>query len=36
MIGSASNIDLLDDEAEIGYWIGEPFWGQGYILGTDG
>ena len=23
MIGSASNLDLPDDEAEIGYWIGE-------------
>lgn len=31
MIGSASNLDLPDDEAEIGYWIGEPFWGQGLI-----
>ena len=31
MIGSASNLDLSDDEAEIGYWIGEPFWGQGLI-----
>lgn len=31
MIGSASNLDLPFDEAEIGYWIGEPFWGQGLI-----
>ena len=31
MIGSASNLDLPNDEAEIGYWIGEPFWGQGLI-----
>ena len=31
MIGSASNLDLPDDEAEVGYWIGEPFWGQGMI-----
>ncbi|MBQ0041418.1 MAG: GNAT family N-acetyltransferase [Clostridiales bacterium] len=31
MIGSASNLDLPDDEGEIGYWIGEPFWGQGLI-----
>jgi len=31
MIGSQSNIGLKDTEAEIGYWIGEPFWGQGLI-----
>jgi len=26
-----SNIGLPDSEAEIGYWIGVPFWGQGLI-----
>lgn len=31
MIGSASNLDLGTDEGEIGYWIGRPFWGNGYI-----
>jgi ribosomal-protein-alanine N-acetyltransferase len=31
MIGEGSNIGLKDDEAEIGYWIGVPFWGQGMI-----
>ena len=31
MLGSASNLDLPFDEAEIGYWIGEPFWGQGLM-----
>jgi len=31
MIGEASNIGLPDNEAEIGYWIGVPFWGQGLI-----
>jgi len=31
MIGSKSNIGLPDDEAEVGYWIGVPFWGQGLI-----
>lgn len=31
MIGNASNLDLQDDEGEIGYWIGVPFWGQGLI-----
>ena len=31
MIGRQSNIGLPDNEAEIGYWIGVPFWGQGLI-----
>jgi RimJ/RimL family protein N-acetyltransferase len=31
MVGAASNLELPDNEAEIGYWIGEPFWGQGLI-----
>lgn len=31
MIGKASNLELSDQEAEIGYWIGEPFWGQGLV-----
>lgn len=31
MIGKASNIGIPDTEAEIGYWIGVPFWGQGLI-----
>lgn len=32
MIGDKSNITgLSDHEAEIGYWIGVPFWGQGLI-----
>ncbi len=31
MIGSASNLSLPDNEGEIGYWIGVPFWGQGLI-----
>lgn len=31
MIGAASNLDLPPDEAKIGYWIGVPFWGKGYI-----
>ena len=31
MIGNASNIGLPEDEGEIGYWIGVPFWGQGLI-----
>ena len=31
MIGNGSNIDIKNNEAEIGYWIGKPFWGQGLI-----
>ncbi|MDR1674740.1 MAG: GNAT family N-acetyltransferase, partial [Oscillospiraceae bacterium] len=31
LIGSASNLSINDNEAEIGYWIAEPFWGRGYI-----
>ncbi len=31
MFGKASNLNLPEDEAEIGYWIGVPFWGHGYI-----
>lgn len=31
MIGNASKLTESDREAEIGYWIGVPFWGQGLI-----
>lgn len=31
MVGEQSNIGLPDNEAEIGYWVGVPFWGQGLI-----
>ena len=31
MVGEKSNIGLPDNEAEIGYWIGVPFWGRGLI-----
>lgn len=31
MVGANCNIGLPDTEAEIGYWIGQPFWGQGLI-----
>lgn len=30
-VGARSNMKLPDDEGEIGYWIGESFWGQGLI-----
>ena len=31
LTGAASNLPLSPDEAEIGYWIGVPYWGQGLI-----
>ncbi|MCQ2416995.1 MAG: GNAT family N-acetyltransferase [Oscillospiraceae bacterium] len=31
MIGEKSNLNIPDNEGEIGYWIGVPFWGQGLI-----
>jgi RimJ/RimL family protein N-acetyltransferase len=31
MVGSRSNLDIGADEAEIGYWIGRPHWGRGFI-----
>ena len=30
LIGAISLISIKDNQAEIGYWIGEPFWGNGY------
>jgi len=31
MIGEKSDLGIESDEAEIGYWIGVPFWGKGLI-----
>ena len=31
MVGQKSNLNLPENEGEIGYWIGVPFWGQGLI-----
>lgn len=31
MVGDVSNLDISPDEAEIGYWIGVPYWGKGLI-----
>ena len=31
MVGSASNLELPEKEGELGYWIGVPFWGRGFI-----
>lgn len=30
-IGEASDLGIPDTQAEFGYWIGVPFWGQGLI-----
>ncbi|GHU39245.1 acetyltransferase [Bacilli bacterium] len=30
-IGQQSSLGLSDQEAEFGYWIGKPFWGQGLM-----
>ncbi len=30
-IGANANFPIGDTEGEIGYWIGVPFWGKGYI-----
>jgi RimJ/RimL family protein N-acetyltransferase len=29
MLQADSNLDILEDEGEIGYWIGTPYWGKG-------
>lgn len=31
LFGENGNVELADDEAEIGYWIGVPLWGRGLI-----
>lgn len=31
MIGDKSNLNIPENEAEIGYWIGVPYWGCGFI-----
>ena len=31
MIGKASNLSLSENDGEIGYWIGRPYWGRGLI-----
>ncbi|MGE4352864.1 MAG: GNAT family N-acetyltransferase [Oscillospiraceae bacterium] len=31
MIGEKSNLAIGRDEAEIGYWIGVPYWGRGLV-----
>jgi RimJ/RimL family protein N-acetyltransferase len=29
-VGSCSLLGVSDGQAEVGYWIGHPFWGNGY------
>ena len=31
LIGDKSNLYIKENEGEIGYWIAEPYWGQGLI-----
>lgn len=31
MIGKASNFQIGENEGELGYWIGVPYWGKGLI-----
>lgn len=31
LVGSASELGIESDEGEIGYWMGKPFWGHGYM-----
>lgn len=31
MVGKNSNLAIADNEGEIGYWIGVPYWGMGLI-----
>lgn len=31
MTGESANIKIGDNEGEIGYWLGVPFWGQGIM-----
>lgn len=31
MMKGATNMTDCEDECELGYWIGKPFWGQGLI-----
>lgn len=31
MLGKQGGLDLPDSEAELGYWLGQGFWGQGLV-----
>lgn len=30
-VGKESNFEIGDNEGEVSYWIGVPFWGNGYV-----
>lgn len=30
LLGSVGFVEINGSEAELGYWIGEPYWGNGY------
>ena len=30
LLGTMSLVSIYNTEAELGYWVGEPFWGNGY------
>lgn len=30
LVGVVGLVDVTDDDAELGFWIGKPFWGRGY------
>lgn len=31
LIGESSNFEIAADEGELGFWIGVPHWGKGYV-----
>ena len=31
ILNSHTDMTERDDECELGYWLGQPFWGRGYI-----
>lgn len=31
LLNGSTDLTNKDDECELGYWIGKPFWGKGYI-----
>ncbi len=32
ILNSHTDMTERDDECELGYWLGQPFWGRGYML----
>mgnify|MGYP004689537757 CR=1 FL=1 len=31
ILNGRTDMTERDDECELGYWIGQPFWGRGYV-----